>query len=510
MWKWNRKKHELQERSIAAQEEANRIKDEEVKAQKQRNRLNEQAITVLMQGEAEKAPVGYVLPEFMEGVIPKDAKPAISMDSCSGISAFANTDPHFYSGFLGYPRLAVMSQSSDYRSVPETTANEMTREWGKVKVKGDSDEDLSDQISQIEDRLKNLGVRDLMRRHIETEMIFGRSQLFIDIKGHHDKVDIPLLVNSKSLKEGCLGGFRLVEPIWSTPSMYNAQDPTAPDFFVPSKWFVMGKETHADRLLTLIMRPVPDMLKPAYNFSGISMVQLMQPYVERWQRTVDSVSDLIHTFSITGLKTDMENVLSGGEDGMAQLVLRGQMFSRLRNNQNLMLVDMEKEELFQLNSPLTSLDSLLQKAQEQMAGPSHTPLVKLLGIPPSGLGANSEGEIRVYNDYITSLQEAHIRPQMEVIMNLVQIDLFGEVNDQIVFEFNPLEQMNDEQKSTIAKNKADRDAIYIQNGVLAPEEIRDVLAKDESSDYSGIDASDVPEMELFNGDNSEEKAAYAA
>lgn len=504
MWKWN-KKREQQERLIAAQQEANRIESEKLKAEHRNAELSAAVLSML--AEKKQHNQGYTLPEIPAFVVPQGKESAIAMDSCSGIAEFANTDPQFYSSFPGYPMLAWMSQSSDYRSVPETTSNEMTREWGKVKIKGDSDEDYTDKIGEIEERIKVLGIRDLMRRHIETEMIFGRSQLFIDIKGHENKADLPLLISNKTLSKGCLKGLRLIEPIWSTPSMYNASNPTESDFFVPTKWFVLGKEIHADRLMTLIMRPVPDMLKPAYNFSGVSMLQLMQPYVERWQRTVDSVSDLVHSFSITGLKTNMQNILEGGQEGMAQLVMRSQMFSQLRNNQNLMLMDKDMEEFFQFNTPLSTLDNLMQKAQEQMAGPSHTPLVKLLGITPSGLNANSEGEIRVYNDYIASLQEAHLRPQIEAILHLVQIDLFGEVDDQIVFEFNPLEQMNDEQKATIAKSKADADAVYIQSGVLAPEEIRERLAKDESGDYSGIDVEDVPEqpeMDFLNANNQEE------
>ena len=82
-----------------------------------------------------------------------------------------------------------------------------------------------------------------------------------------------------------------------------------------------------------------------------------------------------------------------------------------------------------------------------------------------------------------------------------------------MFEFSPLEQMNDEQKATIGKTKADADAVYIQSGVLAPEEIRERLAKDESGDYSGIDVEDVPEppdMELLDYGNHQEKEARNA
>ena len=47
------------------------------------------------------------------------------MDSCNGISSYANADPMFYAGFIGYPTLTLMAQSGDYRNVPETNAFEV-------------------------------------------------------------------------------------------------------------------------------------------------------------------------------------------------------------------------------------------------------------------------------------------------------------------------------------------------------------------------------------------------
>lgn len=504
---WQSKK----KREIAAIEEANQLKKEELALKAQRNKLDEQVLVLISEMETSKSYQSACdLPEIPAGVIPHGKQPAIAQDSIVDLNNYAAGAPHFYKGFIGYPALANMSQSTDYRCVYETTAQEMTRTWGEVKVANGGNEDYKDKIKAIEGRLKELNIRELMRKHIENEMIFGRSQIFIDIR-QHKHLDIPLLINDKSLGKGCLKGFTLIEPIWTTPSFYNANDATSPDFFKPLRWFVLGKEIHDDRLLTLIMRPVPDMLKPVYNFGGISMLQLMQPYVERWQRTVDSVSDLIHSFSITGIKTDMQNVISDGGEGTAQLLLRSKLFSLLRSNQNLMMLDKDGEEFFQFNTPLSTLDNLLQKSQEQMAAPSRTPLVKLLGVTPSGLNASSDGEIQVYHEYIASMQEAHLRPQIEVILNLIQLDLFGKIDDQIIFEFNPLEQMNGEQLATIEKSKAERDVSLISAGVLAQEEVRTRLAKDESGDYSGIDIEDVPIMpELeFDYASKEKEAADA-
>lgn len=64
-------------------------------------------------------------------------------------------------------------------------------------------------------------------------------------------------------------------------------------------------------MIDLISRPVPDMLKPAYNFGGLSLVQIAEPYVNNWLRTRDSVGDMLHSFSLSGIMTDMSQALTG-------------------------------------------------------------------------------------------------------------------------------------------------------------------------------------------------------
>lgn len=484
-----------------------KLKQRELEALEIRNRINQRifdVVNTLQQQRAQQANQEYKLPEIMPGVVPEGQESAIAQDSaCSGITAMVNRNPNFYGGFIGYTALAQMMQSSDYRAVPETTANEMTREWGKVKVLGEGANDLKDRIKAIEKCLKKMGVRGLIRKLIETEMTFGRAQLFINIKGHDGELDLPLLLDSQSITKGSLTGFKVIEPMWTTPAEYNSADPAAPDFYNPTSWYVSGKKISADRLITLIMRPVPDLLKPAYNFSGIPMIQLMQPYVERWQRTVDAVSDLIHAFSLTGLKTDLSDVLSGDEDGSSTF-LRMQLFNEFKNNQNTWLLNNETEDFFQLNTPLTTLDTLMQKAQEQMAGPSKTPMVKLLGITPSGLNANSDGEIRVYYDYIMSLLESFIRDCMEQILRIVQLHLFGEIHEEIGFEFNSLHQMTDEQRANTNKVKAETVATLVEAKIISEQEARNSIAQDESSDFTGIDADEQPTWDELDDETENE------
>ncbi|WP_163505183.1 anti-CBASS protein Acb1 family protein, partial [Escherichia coli] len=73
--------------------------------------------------------------------------------------------------------------------------------------------------------------------------------------------------------------------------------PLAADYYKPQSWYVMGKEVHASRFLSFVSRPVPDVLKAAYNFGGLSLSQIAEPYVDNWIRTRDSVGDMVHSYS---------------------------------------------------------------------------------------------------------------------------------------------------------------------------------------------------------------------
>lgn len=448
----------------------------------------DKAMRRALQRLPEKQPASYSLdfPGLPDGVKPN----GIAMDG-SPLGNFG-ADCFFGTGFIGYPRLAELAQISEYRSVSETTANEMTRQW--IEIKSAGEEDNSETIRQIEECCERLNVRDVFRKAVETDGLFGRGQILVQIKGHDGKLANPLLLTEKTIAKGSLKALVNIEPMWTTPAPYNAVDPTLPDFYKPKAWYVMAQEIHASRLFTLISRPVPDMLKPAYNFGGVSMTQLMMPYVERWLRTVDSVSDLLHSFSLSGIKTDMSAILGGSDDGDTNIILRAELYNRLRDNRGLMLLSKDEEEFFQFNTPLSGLDALLAQSQEQMAAPSHTPLVKLLGITPSGLNAGTEGEIAVYYDHIRAMQENLLRDPLDKLLKLVQLHLFGKVNDNITFDFVPLRQMSETELSTIRKSDTDRDVAYIQAGVVSAEEVRGRLAGEPGSGYNGIDVEDVPEM----------------
>jgi len=390
-------------------------------------------------------------------------------------------------GWPGFPTLALLGQLAEYRSMHETLADECVRCWGVVASSGDGDDD---RCQQIEAELKRLNIRSAVRQMVVHDQAFGGAHGYIKLKGDETTRDTPLLLKPYSVRKGTFEGLRVVEPYWVTPNDYNSIDPTKANFYKPSSWWLLGTETHATRLFTLISRPVPDMLKPAYSFRGISMTQLAIPYVDNWLRTRQSVSDTVKQFSVSGVLMDLQQSLLPGAG--TTLDYRAQLLNLYRDNRNLLLLDKATEEFFQINTPLSGLDALQAQAQEQMGAVSHTPLVKLLGITPSGLNTSSDGEIRVWYDYVHGYQDASLTPLMQVVLQLVQLSLFGAIDEDITWEWEKLHEATEVEAAEIDRTRMETDRGYAEIGVLTPEQIAQRLSTDPSSPYSGIaDGSDL-------------------
>lgn len=436
----------------------------------------------------------YKLPDAAPGVIPKAAKLACdsAMDAQYG---WAGESSMISEGlaFLGYPYLSELCQRAEYRRPSEIMAEEMTRAWIKIQSKGEEDVDATkaEKIQKIEEEFERLGVQEAFRVLIEQDGFFGRSQIYLDM-GDDDDIEVktPLSESTAKIERGGLKRLVVIEPMWTYPGTYNSTNPLKADFFKPTTWYVLGKEVHASRLLTLVSREVPDILKPAYAFGGISLSQLCKPYVDNWLRTRQSVSDLINSFTVFGVKTNMSAVLHGGVAD--DLFSRLELFTRIRNNRGTIAIDKNEEEFFNVSASLSTLDALQAQSQEHMSSCSGIPLVHLTGITPSGLNASSEGELKVFRSLIGAKQEANIRPLLSKVLRITQLHLFGEIDHSITFAFNPLEDANEAEQATTRKTEAETDAVLIDKGIIDPSEARERVARQKNSAYASLDLNVVP------------------
>lgn len=448
--------------------------------------------------------------------------------------------------FLGYPYLSELAQRPEYRLFGEIRAQEMTRKWieyrpvtdestkekdakNAEKTKNNPDDEnrarekrmagddaprtdgrnkeIEEKIKELDDAMEEFKVRGWFQDVAAQDSFFGLSHLYVDLKGTNlDNPRDPELATSigngrdkttaNKVQRGSLKGFRTIEPIWCYPTVYNAQNPLVESWYDPQVWYVMGAEIHKTRLLPFVGRPVPDILKPAYAFGGLAMTQMAQPYVNIWLRTRESVGALIHAFSVMILQTNLgTTTMPGGAGGGAGDVLaRMALFTMLRDNQGLFVVDKNTEDFKNVSAPLGGLDELQAQAQEHMFSVGRIPAVKFAGIQPKGLNATSEGEMRAFYDTIIGEQNHLFRPNLTTISDIVQTHLWGACDKDITYDFVPLWEQTEKEKAEIRKIDAETAQILIDSGQISQEEARRRLATDPESGYHEIDPDDVPEL----------------
>lgn len=459
----------------------------------------------------------FKIPDLPPRVIPKSGGKAKSAgmaldEQIIEFNAWASVQLYngaFYNGqaFLGYTALSEMAQRPEYRAISETLAEEMTRKW--IELKSISDEQKkagektkSGKIADLEAFLKDLDVQGACRRVAELDGFFGRSHLYLDTGSTDNPKELLTPIgdgrNAITLakfkgRKGFLKAVRPVEPVWTYPANYNANNPLRADWYNPQTWYALGTEIDVSRLLKFVGREVPDLLKPSYMFGGLSLTQMAKPYVDNWLRTRQAVADLIWSFSLRILKTNLAASL--GADG-SDLFNRLAFFTNLQNNQGAMVVDKDTEDVSNIQTSLASLDALQAQAQEHMCSVSREPVVKLLGIQPAGLNASSEGELVTWYDRVKAFQHKFYDANLRSVIDFAMLSLWGEVDEDITFDYAPLRELTDKEVAEQRKIDADTHAIYVELGAIDPQEVRQSLVDDPDSLYDGLDPNDMPEGDL--------------
>jgi phage-related protein (TIGR01555 family) len=468
----------------------------------------------------------FKLPAHPKGVVPEGAK-TLAMDSditfqqqwaaasyASGAAAFSSVYQEGLA-FPGYSYLAALAQRPEYRRFAEIIATEMTRRWIKVKSVSDDDEAKAGKIRELNDELDRLDVRGVFRKIAEQDAYFGRGHVYLDTGStdNRDELKTPIGNGRNTISRNKFGGRRdflerltAVEAVWVYPTNYDSNDPLKPSWYEPSTWFVMGKEVHVSRLLKFVGREVPDLLKPAYSFGGLSMSQMAKPYVDNWLRTRQSVADIIHAFSVFVLSTDLSESLT---EGGSQLFARAELFNLVRDNRGIMMINQDTEGFANVSAPLGSLDALQAQTQEHLASVSGIPIIKLLGIQPAGLNSSSEGEIRTFYDWIHAFQEKFFRPNLTKVIDFAQLSLWGEVDQDLTFEFEPLWSLDEKAQAEVREIDARTDQLLADTGVVRPEEIRAKVAADPNSGFNALDADDAPNLRQEEEEGLEPKSGAA-
>lgn len=390
-----------------------------------------------------------------------------------------------YAGFRGYPILATMAQQVEYNNMVQVLADEMVRNWIEVKSLKAGDDD----VDTMEDLLTKYDIKRLIHEAVVQDATFGIAHIFVDTDASETELANPLVLDPRSFKKDKFKGFRIADPTWIYPATYNTQYPLRADFYKPQQWFVMGQTVHESRLIDMVSRPVMQILKPSYNFGGLSLIQLMEDYVNDWRDVKRNVCKIIETLRMRILATDMDARLQ--EPG--QFDARIKFLTMYADNFGTLVTNKDSEEYSQHQTSLSDLSNLLSNYQDQLCIPARITNLKLLGNAPAGLNASGDSELETWHETISGMQERDIRRALETIFKIIQLVEFGEIKPDLYFEFRPLDELSDLDKATINKLKVETVTTAADSMLISSEEGRDALKEIEGGGFENLVSGYEPE-----------------
>jgi len=321
----------------------------------------------------------------------------------------------------------------------------------------------------------------------------GGCLLFIDTG--EDNLANPLILDSMTFAPDTFKGFRLIEPYLVTPGGYNSTNPMREDYFKPSLWYVQGIPVHSSRLIYFAENKLTSLLKPAYNFFGLPLAQKVIDAVAHYTENREAAGRLLQKYSVTILKTNMEDVLSGGFD--QALKNRIQYFVQNRSNEGCAAIDKDMEDLVIQTTSLAGVTDIVRQSMEYVAAMFCEPVTKMWGLSPNGF---SSGDVELQNHYdnIKAQQEKMFGEPIRRVIRVLQQNLYGEIDDSIIFNFLPLSENDEREIAETNKIQADTDSVLIAAGVISEDEARERLIADANSGYDTLTEreDDFPSLDI--------------
>jgi phage-related protein (TIGR01555 family) len=201
-----------------------------------------------------------------------------------------------------------------------------------------------------------------------------------------------------------------------------------------------------------------------------SMFKDLRDLVVSWEYVPRIMQDAIK--KVFKMKNLMQMAMTGQEDQIRNRLRVMDLTSDIMNRET---IDKELEDLQYLVANITGITDMVTKMELRYSGVSSIPLTFLLGQTPQGLNATGKGEERVYYDYIAGLQDDKNTPPLSKLIRYVQLAQDGPTKGKEIegwsIEYNSLWQQTEQEAAETRKTQAETDKIYIETGVLMPEEV---------------------------------------
>ncbi|TAX45943.1 DUF1073 domain-containing protein (plasmid) [Rhizobium leguminosarum] len=247
---------------------------------------------------------------------------------------------------------------------------------------------------------------------------------------------------------------------------------------------------------------------------GDSVLQATLDAIKNADSTAGNIASLVFEAKIDIIRIPDFMASLNNETYRAKILERYTLANMSKGINGTLLLDKE-EEYETKTAQLGGLTDILMAFMQIVSGAADIPVTRLLGQSPAGMNSTGTSDMKNYHDRIQSMQELEMQPAMMRLDECLERSA-DVVDPDVYYQWAPLEQMSEKERSEIFKTTADAARQLVGTGtgqeIIPREAVSDALVNRlvEDGVLPGLDAAMEEYGKLSEQEPSEEELAAAA
>ena len=297
--------------------------------------------------------------------------------------------------------------------------------------------------------------------------------------------------NPEMIEPGSYKGFAIVDPIWITYDFNTEEflDPISPTFQVPTWINTHNRRIHHTWCIRVLNSEIPDILKPSYYYSGLSLTQMLYERVWCADKLANEAPLLAMTKRLLIADGNLEQMI--GDPRHTNIFFKA--INYFRDNFSI-FVKKPSMNVTQLDTSLADLAPLTSYQYQLVSAIAQIPVTKLFKNVPTGLQSTGEYE---WDDYAQTIRDIQVRdytPLLRKHFELYCASYYSERKDlKLDIEWNPIDVPKEKEQVQMASQLGQAVGALCSQGIIEVQEGRTMLRASSNPIFQYI-SSKMPEL----------------
>lgn len=373
----------------------------------------------------------------------------------------------------------------------------------------------NDEIADyVEKKLDELEFEDKFSTAEKWSRLYGGA-IIIMLTDDGRGLDEPLNLNDvRSIEELMVFERSVVQPDYSRMYNFNFENLSdnknlgEPEYFqVFSRYGYF--RVHVSRCLIFRNGKMPELsTSDIYRYWGIpEYLRIKRDLRQCTTSHEDGVKLLDRSVQAIYKMKNLSNLLSTN-DGEDKVLQRLQVIDMARGILNSIAIDTDGEDYDFKSLPMTGVKDVIDATCNMLSAVTDIPQTILFGRSPAGMNSTGESDMENYYGMVERIQKSNMKSNVRMLINLILLQgkYTGKIdsipNYKVKFESlwseSASEKADIENKDASTKYiKAQTIQLYMDNNVLDPSEVREMILK-----HGEFDISEIPEFNASDDDTA--------